>query len=475
MPSFLETVRRTSDKYGMLAPGRRAVAAVSGGPDSVAMLHALRELSGELDISLAVAHLDHGFRPESADEAGFVRGMAEDMGLPFFTEQARLKERLLERPENRQEAARRVRYEFLEKVRQEFNADKISVGHTADDQAETLLMRLLRGSGTRGLSAIPPVRGRIIRPLIEATRADVLEYLAERGVPYVTDPSNLKPDYLRNRLRMELLPSLRKYNPEAIKSLCKSADILREEGDFLDRYAGRMLEDISRETRGGALTLGREALLGLHPAIRRRVMRLAVGRVKGDLLGVGFTHLAEAEELVSSGLTGKSLDLPGGVRVWASYGDVCVGKIREKIWYETELPAPGRVELPQAGMAVEATAESPHPRVPSPGGRGENNEACFDMGLVKGPLVIRNRRPGDAFYPVGMEGRKKLQDFFVDKKVPRELRDAVPVLTCGDEIMWVIGMRRDRRFLAGPETKETVLIKALPLARYRERGQGGEG
>ena len=472
MPSLLETVRRTSDRYGMLAPGGRVIAAVSGGPDSVAMLHVLRELYGELDISLAVAHLDHGFRPESADEAGFVKDIAEGMGLPFFTEKARLKESLLARPENRQEAARRVRYEFLEKVLREFNADKISVGHTADDQAETLLMRLLRGSGTQGLSAIPPVRGRIVRPLIEATRDDVLEYLSKRGIRYVTDPSNLKPDYLRNRLRMELFPLLKKCNPEVIKSLCQSADILREEGDFLDGYAGQALDGIARESHG-ALILGREALLAMHPAIRRRVLRLAVGRVKGDLLGVGFTHLAESEGLISSGETGKSLDLPGGIRIETSYGDVSVGMTREKVRYEMELPVPGRVELPQAGMAVESVfpVKSPHPCSThasrgcpaSPGGRGENNEACFDMGLIKGPLVVRNRRPGDAFYPVGMEGRKKLQDFFVDKKVPRELRDVTPVLACGEEIMWVIGMRRDRRFLAGPGTQKALLVRAAKV------------
>jgi tRNA(Ile)-lysidine synthase len=203
MHKLTETVRSTIVRHRMVVPGGTVVAAVSGGPDSMAMLHVLKELSPQLGICLAVAHLDHGFRPEAAEESRFVAAEAERLGLPFVSEEAGLKESLKENPENKQAAARNARYSFLERAADRLGAGRIAVGHTADDQAETWLMREIRGSGASGLSSIPPVRGRVIRPLIDASREDIMDYLAQKGVQSITDQSNLQPVYLRNRVRLD--------------------------------------------------------------------------------------------------------------------------------------------------------------------------------------------------------------------------------------------------------------------------------
>ena len=223
MSTLTEKARRAIALHRMVEKGGTVLAAVSGGPDSIAMLHVLTELAPELGISLAVAHLDHGFRAESADEAAFVGRVSASLGLPFLTEQARLKEALSASPVNLQAAARDARYAFFKRAATKVGAQRVAVGHTADDQAETWLMREIRGSGAQGLASIPPVRGIFVRPLIDATRDQVMEYLAGKGAEYVTDPTNLKPDYLRNRVRMELLPLLKGYNPRVTEALCHSA------------------------------------------------------------------------------------------------------------------------------------------------------------------------------------------------------------------------------------------------------------
>ena len=239
----------------MFEAGDTVACAVSGGPDSVAMLHGLLELKDALGISLAVAHLDHGFRDESAEEAEFVRRMAESLGLPFYTEKAGLKERLAGQSVNRQAAARAARYDFLERAADVLHANKIAVAHTADDQAETVLMRLIRGSGMSGLAGIPPVRtvdrrslgGRplgVVRPLIYVSRSEVERYLSESNIASVTDPSNLKNVYLRNRIRLELLPVLGTYNPRVLEALARSAELLQADEEFMEGRARETMESI---------------------------------------------------------------------------------------------------------------------------------------------------------------------------------------------------------------------------------------
>lgn len=477
---LITKIRKASASHKMFAAGDTVACAVSGGPDSVAMLHGLLELKECLNIKLAVAHLDHGFRLESAAEAEFVKGMAESLGLPFYTEKARLGDTLAGLPVNRQAAAREARYDFLKRAADRLHADKIAVAHTADDQAETVLMRLIRGSGMSGLAGIPPVRKvdslrSVVRPLIYATRREVEGYLSENKIASVTDPSNLKKVYLRNRIRLELLPVLGAYNPHVPEALARAAELLRSDEEFLEGQAREAMESIvAREKDRPGLRrteLRLEDFDRLPEALRRRVVRLAVEEVKGDLLGLSYGHVTDAVRDIYEGPTGRGVDLPGGVRVERSYKKLLIYFPEEGISFSVPLPMPGEgqashAEAPEAGLTVEAEIVSGASPV-------DKDSELFDMDKMDGPLVVRSRRPGDSFYPVGMEGKKKLKTFFIDLKLPRVERARVPLLECAGEIAWVMGYRQDRRFIKGPDTKRLIKISFTYDRHFREGGNPG--
>jgi tRNA(Ile)-lysidine synthase len=471
---LISKIRKACTSHKMFAAGDTVACAVSGGPDSVAMLHGLLELKEALHIRLAVAHLDHGFRDESAAEAEFVRRTAGSLGLPFYTEKAGLKERLAGQAVNRQAAARQARYEFLERAADALFADKIAVAHTADDQAETVLMRLIRGSGMSGLAGIPPVRTvpggaggvrprAVVRPLIYATRSEVERYLSENNIASVTDPSNLKNVYLRNRIRLELLPVLGTYNPRVMEALARSAELLQADEEFLDGRAREAMESIvlrrEKDRPGGPkrIELSLEDFDRLPEALKRRVVRLAVEEVKGDALGLSYGHVTDAVRDIYEGPTGRGVDLPGGVRVERCYKNLLIYLPEGEIKFSVPLPLPGegraasRAEVPEAGLTVEA-------QIASGALAADKNSALFDLAKMDGPLVVRSRRPGDFFYPAGMEGKKKLKELFIDLKLPRSDRARVPVLECAGEIAWVMGYRQDRRFIAGPESKKILKV-----------------
>lgn len=453
MGSLTSNAAQTIKRYGMLRAGDMVLAAVSGGPDSMAMLHVLVELADGLGIRLAVAHLDHGLRQESREDAVFVAEAANALGIECITGRVELAETMRGSGENIQAAAREARYEFLADTAERLGANRIAVGHTVDDQAETYLMRELRGSGAHGLAGIPPVRGSIIRPLIDASRDDVMAYLEEHSISYVTDPTNLKPKYLRNKVRLELMPVLKGYNPNIARTLARSADILRDEDLFMDGYAESLLPGLIASDGGWVVSLAGPGWAGLPPAVKRRVVRLLAGRLKGDRLGIGYEHVEGALGVLDAGATGRGMDLPGGVRVESSYGmPVFYRPDGMPSGFEYPLPVPGEVDIPGIGRIVAGHTPDAHDGV----------VALFDMDRLTGPLAVRSRRPGDRFNPAGMSGTRKLKEFFIDIKLSRIGRARTPILTCGGEIAWVVGIRPDGRFVAGPDTKNALAVRFLP-------------
>jgi len=438
MTEFVHKIRDAITRHNMLAPGERVLIAVSGGPDSMALMHAMDELRDVLSIEVFVAHFDHGLRPESPQDAEFVKEAAEGRGLEFVSERAELSRM----PGNIQSLARNARYGFLRMTATRLGCGKVATGHTMDDQAETYLMREIRGSGTGGLKSIPPVRDVFIRPLIQTTRADIIEYLASRGIKYLTDPTNRKPVYLRNRVRMELLPLIEVINPNAVETLAREADIALVEDSYMDAVARDAFDDAAIGTGKGGVSLDAGTLLSMHPAVRRRVIREAVLRVKGDLLGVTYGHVMDVEILLEAGHTGKGLDLPGGVRFELSYDRAVFSKNIEQSPYEYTLTVPGVTHVPEAGINLFAEHSAA-------GGAANGREsALVDMDMLTGPLSVRSRKPGDRFRPAGMDGKKKLKDYFMEIKLPVRERDTAPLLVSGEEIVWVVGHRQDGRFVA---------------------------
>lgn len=448
----------------MLAPRDRVVVAVSGGPDSVCLLNVLREFAADLDLTLHVAHLDHKFRgDESAAEAAFVRELAEQLSLPATIEAIDVPAYCRERGLAPQAGAREVRYRFLDRVAAEAGAQRIALGHTASDQAETLVMRLLRGAGLSGLSGIPPVRDRIIRPLIDATRDEVGEYLDRLRIPFMTDSSNLSKVYTRNRIRLELMPALRALNPRADETLAATAGLLRDENDAMDEHLAKLLPRLLRQD-GRAVRIPLAEFNGLQPALRRRLLRKAAALASAGP-GPDFSSVRTAEAIgfAATAQTGRRMNLPGGLTLEREYDALLVRPAAAPRGFEAPLAVPDITPLPELALEAETivlagtASGAEHDRA---GGGNYLWQAAFDYDKICLPLTLRTRRPGDRFHPAGMGGgSKKLQDYFTDAKIPRTGRDAVLVLDAGGNIAWIVGMRTDGRFLPDSGTKRMFVVR----------------
>jgi len=470
---FLSNLNHTIKKNSMLSRGDRVVVAVSGGPDSVCLLRALLSLAPEYGLTLHVAHLDHRFRgDESAAEAAFVADLAKKLGVPATVENRDVPAYCAERGLSAQAGAREVRYHFLQQVADATGAVRIAIGHTAGDQAETLLMRLIRGAGVSGLSSIPPVRENIIRPLIDVTREEVLAYLLEIGQDFVTDPSNLKPVYTRNRVRQEVIPVLERFNPRVVEALASAAEVLRDEDAAMEASLDRIMPQAVRQ-EAGAVRIDRTVFNGLLPALQRRVLRKALALACGDgSADLSSVQTREVLGFMADAQTGRSMELPGGFALVREYDSFTIGQPARVEEFIVPLAVPGRTGIPGPCLEVEIIVRDVLPLpVVSPSLRGREDEdadpidenylwqAQFDYDKIALPLYLRSRRSGDWFCPAGMNGlRKKLQDYFVDEKVPRTGRANLPLLATEQDLVWVIGMRTDGRFLPVPGTKKLLVV-----------------
>lgn len=334
--------------FGMIPEGAAVLAGVSGGPDSIALARVLISLAPSLGFSPGIAHLNHGLRGEESDrDEAFTRKFAQQFALPCFIEQADIAARAKAAGASLEEAGRNARYGFFTRVARANGYDCIALGHNADDNAEQVLMGLIRGAGTKGLSGIPPIRdGRIIRPLIHCSRAQILSFLDSLGQPYVLDSSNQDPQFLRNRVRQELIPFLEKgYNPNIRKGLNRLSTILRAEEAYMDHCAGQALETCLKHRHPDALVLNIKSLAACHPALGLRVLRKSIAAIKSDLKRVSAAHIRAALDLALSGETGKHLDLPGRIRIYRDRNGL---RIQKEALPLREL---GRVEKQPKGPA----------------------------------------------------------------------------------------------------------------------------
>jgi tRNA(Ile)-lysidine synthase len=317
--NFVHKVTNAIRKYSMLSGEERVLIGLSGGPDSVCLLHAFDKIKDDFRLDLHATYIDHCLRPNETDaEIQFCKNLCENLKIPFITKSINVKSHTKKQKINMQEAARQLRYKVFEETSYEINAHKIALGHTADDQAETLLMRLFRGSGPTGLSGIPPVRGNIIRPLIEIERKEIERFLDDEKIDFIVDSSNLKKDYLRNKIRLSFIPMLKELNPDIIETLSKTAEIFRDE----ERYFGiivtkTMMKLISRKTNT-RIELFFVPFEIMDKVIMRRVLRRAIEETRG-LRGISFIHIEDIIELIKKGKPGDRLYLPGGIRVIKEY------------------------------------------------------------------------------------------------------------------------------------------------------------
>ena len=470
-------VREALPKAG-LGAGSTVVLAVSGGPDSLAMLYAIWRTRAELGLELHGAHLDHGLRGVASEEdARFVEETFGELAIEHTTETADVRSYQRRHRASLEEAAREVRYSFLATVARERDADAIVLAHTADDQAETVLMNVIRGSGVAGLRGMEPFSRRtigesrisLVRPLLEVSRKDTEAYCRSLGLKPRMDQSNLSSEPMRNRVRLELLPMLEEYNPAVSDALVRLSRAAAVAVAHLDRQVDAVWEHtVSASPQ--QLDVHKDAFRGLDPAVQAHLLRRAVAHVGGSLSGFEQNHIDDMVRLAGGG-AGRALSLPAGLRLTVSYEHATIAPVQARpcplppLRGDRLLEIPGQTQL--AGWFVTAnfvegtedgsryggSPVSPgHPGasargssgIPTeePTGLGPDGLAATISGSALGDNVsIRPRRPGDRFQPLGMDRPKKLQDFMVDSKIPWQWRDRVPLVVCERGIAWVVGWR----------------------------------
>jgi len=452
---MLDAVAKILVQHELIAPGDRVLVAVSGGADSVVLLDLLRRLAPEFPFTVRVAHLDHGLRPESAADAEFVGKLCAEWGIPLTVARIDVLRASREHGTGLEETGREVRRSFLRRVAGEQGCTAIALGHHRDDQAETFLHRLLRGTGLSGLAAMREKSAPFIRPLLGFSRKQLRDYLTSHRLPHVEDATNADPGFTRNRLRHELLPLLAQYNPRVAEHLARLSRRIAGEEDYWRIEVERRLNEVAGADESG-LRLARPRLLELHPALRRRIVRGAIEQARGSLRGISSRHIEDVAGLLISDRPQSELRLPG---LWVArrYEALYLRRDRppEPAAFCLALEAPGTLRLP-GGETLEAEVTDD--------ARGETADAVeFDAAAITWPLQVRTFRPGDRFRPAGAPGGRKLKDFFIDARVEREVRSQVP-LVVGEEVLWVVGIRRCHGRRPLPGGKVVRLTVQTPLS-----------
>ncbi len=443
----------------MISGGDRIIIGVSGGPDSMALLHFL--VNNFPKNKFHVCHLNHKLRGKESDrDEMLVRRQCSKLGLKasFLSKDAALYAKRSKL--SLEEAGRRLRYEFFNRTANRIRAKKIALAHTADDNAETFLMRLVRGAGLKGFCAIPAKNGKVIRPLIDVWKSEVIEYCQENGLDFCVDSTNMESKQFRNKIRNELIPILWKYNPNIKEVLINTVNMLSEGFDYIEtaaqktlthRFAGPPLP--ARPGRalgeGQGVRVSLSKLAKLHPALKTQTVRSCIEKVKGDLKDISYKHVRDI-----LGLKKGQLHLPGGVFAVADNGTLKItikkpkAQAADRFFERLKIPGSSRTGV-KASFAA---------RVPSFAKIGKK-EAFLDASKISGDkLIVRSFKEGDSFIPLGMKGHKKLHDLFIDEKVPVHMRALVPIVCDEEKILWVAGLRLDERAKTGRNTKKILRL-----------------
>ena len=461
---MLQKIKHYMEHYRMVVPGQKVVLGFSGGADSVALLHVLKELQDSMQFQLFAAHVNHGLRGQAAgDDAKFSEDLCRAWSIPFFLKEADVRGLAQELHQTEEQAGRLVRYDFFNEVMETVKGDKIATAHHKNDQAETILHNVIRGTGMQGLTGIKPVReGILIRPLLDVSRQEIEDYLQQSKLIYRVDATNADATYTRNRIRNQLLPTLAQdYNPNIVDSLTRMGDILRGEHDFLTGYCSSLYKEIASLTPGQTV-LELQKFNSCHPAVKRRLVRLAVKEVRGDLEGVSHSHVEAVIQLAASSATGARIVIPAGsvnkrkIVAEVSYRTLLFweqGRELSVTAFETAFPVPGQVILKDLNLRVDSIIWDK-----LEGYSFSSRCIYIDKDKLKGNLFLRQRKEGDRFKPLGMEGSKKLKDFFIDRKIPREKRDQIPLLVDEENIIWVVGLQMNQDYRITDATKNIVRI-----------------
>ena len=460
-------VRKYIKEKKLLKPGDKVIAAISGGPDSLCMLHMLLTIQKDLNTEIYVAHLNHLFRRESHSEFEFVRSIAKRWHLPFYGVSIDVPAYREKKKISSQMAARECRYKFLLKAAAYYDANIIATGHQRDDQAETVLMNILSGTGLKGITGIrakQTYRGvKVIRPLLETSRKDIIMYCSEKNISTIDDSSNLKDIYRRNKVRLKLLPYLeREFNPNIAKTLTRLTALASADNEYLDTTARKIFLKNSRWERDGSLYIDLSSLDKLHLSLKRRVVREAwLFFTSGRLRPLSSSQTDSVINIWDKGISGKNVSLPQNAVAGKVYNGLVLYLKKEseaeKGFKPLALQIPGRTYLGHSPYFFECIITKKE-KLKWP--LDEKREAYFDLAKLTMPVKVRMRRPGDYLFPLGMNGRKKkLKDIFNDKKIVKSHRDSYPLLVSGKDIIWVTGLAVSEKTRITEDTDKALIVR----------------
>ena len=459
----------------LVSSGDKIVVGVSGGADSIALLHVLHLFSKTKNYDLVVAHINHMTRGGESDvDADFVKDTAEKLGLRFFLKEIDVEGKKAQFKKSFQETARLIRYQFFEETLKAVGGNKIALGHSADDRVETILMNIIRGSGLKGLTGIPQVRGNIIRPFWEIYRNELESYLKVSKIPFRNDLSNDDRKYLRNRIRHELIPYLENYNPNIKIKLQEMSEIVGEDDTLLSQMTRNVFNEkfSGHEENEKNICWNIDEFLSHPVSLRQRLVRETFCRIAGNMLHITAHHVREVNDLFNFPKVGKTLNIPRNIKVTCSYDSVVFQQtmenskenISEKESFPTPILIPGFTELTEGQIRVETQILE---------GKSEystlnpNMQAFLD--LEKTGFIIKARffRSGDRFSPLGLLGNKKLKSFFIDSKIPKHVRHKIPILTNDkDDIIWVYGQRIGHFYRVTDKTKKILFVQGNRAINY---------
>lgn len=453
--SMRDSVLDNIKEYNLISKGDTIIVGVSGGLDSMALLVILNELKDELDFNIVVCHVNHGVREEAVDDQEFVRKVANNLGLEFHTRNVDMVSYGKKMGITAEEAGRDLRYGFFREIRKKVPNGKIAVAHNKNDQAETLLQRLMRGTGIHGLQGMEFKTLDIIRPILNISRDEIEEYLEENNIGYVVDRTNLLPIYNRNKVRLELIPYIEKnFNPNIVNTLWRTSQTANIDSSYLEQTSMDSYNHILKEENTYRIILDGSKFKKNHRSIQNRIVRYAILRLIQTIQGLSEYHISSLVDMFLELQTGKKIDLPNELIGRVSYNDLIIEKrqILENIHYDFNLTM-GINTIRTLDSIIEINL------VDKFDCKEDSYIKYIDYHKIKGNLSLRNRRNGDRITPLGMNGSKKVKDYFIDKKIPREYRDEIPLLVDNENIIWIVGHGLSNLYRVTKSTEKILEIK----------------
>lgn len=446
-------------EHNLINENENIVIGVSGGPDSMALLYVLLQIRDIIPFNIHVAHVNHGVRGEDArKDQLFVENTANKLNLPFHTIDVNMIQHGKDKGISAEEAGRELRYGFFREILQNEGGGKIAVAHNLNDQAETLLMRFMRGTGIDGLKGMDFIYGDIIRPILGIDRKEIEDFIEINNIGTVLDKTNLEPIYTRNKVRLELIPYIQEnFNPNILNTLWRMSRISALDSDFLEDYSQKILNKLVKNHDKNSIILNGESFLQIHKSIQQRIIRNAILEINGSLQGISEAQTAAVLNLFLLLETGKEVHISNNLIAKVSYGDLIIQKWinNVEVDYFYSLNIPGKTILNNLGYEFNIKVYDISKDFIM---TKSKNVRYFDYEALKGSISLRNRKNGDRFTPFGMKGTKKLKDYFIDEKIHKDLRNKIPLIIDDENILWVVGYRTNDLYKITEKTKKVLEI-----------------